>query len=422
MIAFWLLAAGLIAAAMACLLPPLLRQGRRAAAGRDAVPVAECYRGQLDDIEADLSAGTLAPARGREARDEVARRLLADADLAPAARQVDRPSPLLAAVLLAALPSAAIVLYLQLGNPIALWRADDAAHAHDGNNEPSAAQIEGMVSQLALRLRSDPDDVDGWALLARSYAALERPADAAAAYARAVALAPEEAALRADYADVLASVDGGRLNGAAFEQVQRALALDPDQPKSLALAASAAVERGDAPEAIRHWERLQRLLPPDSQTAARVAANLAQARSSASLEARGDQAAGAASVAGEVSLGGRAGRTPLAGETVFVYARPVDGSRLPLAVLRRRVSDLPFAFVLDDSLAMRPDHRLSGAGQVIVEARISASGNAMPSEGDLVGSTGPVPVGRTDLQLVIEGTIAPAYNAIGPVRQGEPGR
>lgn len=408
MITFWLLAAGLIAAAMGCLLPPLLRQGRRAAVERDTLPVADCYRGQLDEIEADLRAGTLAPARGREARDEVARRLLAEADLAPASRQVHRPSPLLAALLLAALPSAAIVIYLQLGNPLALWRADDAAHAHDSDSEPSAAQIEGMVNQLALRLRSQPDDAEGWYMLARSYAALERPADAAAAYARAVALAPEEAALRADYADALASVDGGRLNGPALEQVRRALALDPDQPKALALAASAAIERGDTPEAMGHWERLERLLPPDSRTAARVAANLAQARSSAPLETRGDKFVGAASVAGQVRLGGKAARTPRPDETVFVYARPVDGSRLPLAVLRARVGDLPLAFVLDDSLAMRPDHRLSGAGQVIVEARISASGNALPSEGDLVGSTGPVQVGRTGLQLVIEGTVSPA--------------
>lgn len=401
MITFWLLAAILIAAAMACLLPPLLRPRGSTAACGDTNPVADLYQGQLDDIEADLNAGTLDPVQGRAARDEVARRLLEGAlpaQTGPAVRHPDRPSPLLAGVLLAVVPSAAIFLYLHLGNPVALWHAGDPAHAPDSGHEASESQIEGMVNQLAQRLRSQPDDVEGWYMLARSYEALERHADAASAYARAIALAPDEAALRADYADVLASVDGGALNGPAFEQIGRALALDPDQPKALALAANAAMERGDAREAIRYWEHLHRMLPSDSQTAATIAANIAQARGSAAPAA-------SASVAGQVSLGEKARRTPRPDETVFVYARPVDGSRLPLAVMKRRVSDLPFAFVLDDSLAMRPDHRLSGASQVVVEARISASGNAMPSEGDLIGSAGQVTVGRRDLKIVIDDTV-----------------
>jgi cytochrome c-type biogenesis protein CcmH len=170
------------------------------------------------------------------------------------------------------------------------------------------------------------------------------------------------------------------------------------------------MERGDAREAIRYWEHLHRMLPSDSQTAATIAANIAQARGSAGPNTgigppAAAAAAASASVAGQVSLGEKARRTPRPDETVFVYARPVDGSRLPLAVMKRRVSDLPFAFVLDDSLAMRPDHRLSGASQVVVEARISASGNAMPSEGDLIGSAGQVTVGRRDLKIVIDDTV-----------------
>nr|WP_255371408.1 tetratricopeptide repeat protein [Cupriavidus sp. YR651] len=130
-----------------------------------------------------------------------------------------------------------------------------------------------------MRLRKAPDDPDGWYMLARSYGALERFDDAAAAYAKAVALVPDAAALRADYADALASASGGSLEGAPLEQIRQALALDPDEPKALALAGSAAAERGDLKEAIRYWEHLYRLLPSDSLTAMRVAANLAAAQS-----------------------------------------------------------------------------------------------------------------------------------------------
>ena len=411
MTVFWLLAAALMAGAMAWLLLPLLRPARHARAPGGPAPMVDLYRGQLEDIEADERRGELDAAHAGEARDEIGRRLLDEAGPG-SPRLRDAPSPLLAALLLALLPSAAIVLYLHLGNPVALWQVDDADHAHASDRAPSAAQIEGMVNQLAQRLRTEPDDAEGWSMLARSYAALDRPADAAVAYARAIALAPDEAALRADYADVLASVDGGRLNGRASAQIERALALDAHQPKALALAASAAMERGDAPEAVRRWQQLQRLLPPDSQTAARVAANIAQAQAPAAPAAE-------ASLAGRVRLGGQTGRTPAPDETVFVYARTTQGPRLPLAVLKRRVAELPFAFVLDDSLAMRPDHRLSGAGEVIVEARISRSGNASPGEGDLVGRTGPVAVGRRDLEIVIDG---PAASAAGPASPGTPQR
>lgn len=184
------------------------------------------------------------------------------------------PASATAAVLLGVVPSAAILLYLHLGNPIALWQGDALAHGH---GTPSPAQVEGMVNQLAQRLRSEPDDAQGWWMLARSYTVLERHADAASAYARAVALVPGDAALRADLADALATTEGGSLQGAAREHIQAALALDPREPKALALAASAALERGDTAAAVAAWERLLPVLPPESSAAAQVRANLARA-------------------------------------------------------------------------------------------------------------------------------------------------
>ncbi|NSX15291.1 c-type cytochrome biogenesis protein CcmI [Cupriavidus taiwanensis] len=401
MITFWLLAAALIAAATACLLWPLLR---RRAPSAPATPeralLVDLYHDQLRELDRDLRAGTLGAARHAEARDELGRRLLDEAAGSSSAPAGAGASPLLAALLLALLPSAAILLYLHLGNPVALWRADDLPAASGSEHQLSGAQVEGMVNQLAQRLRDAPGDAQGWAMLARSYSVLERHADAAAAYARAVELAPDVAALRADYADVLASLNGGALDGAPMAQVRQALVLDPDDPKALALAASAAAQRGDKQAAIGYWEHLHRLLPADSQTAARIAANLAAARGT-------DAAAPAPKITGMVTLSEKAGRTPQPGDTLFVYALPTDGSRMPLAVLRRQARDLPLSFTLDDAMAMRPEHRLSGQQQVMLEARISASGSALPKAGDLVGRTGPVAVGTEGIRIAIDDAIAP---------------
>ncbi|SPA22497.1 Cytochrome C-type biogenesis protein [Cupriavidus taiwanensis] len=402
MTTFWLLAAALIAAATTCLLWPLLRRPAPAAPAGPATPeralLVDLYHDQLGELDRDLHAGTLSAARHAEARDELGRRLLDEAAGTSAGPAGAGPAPLLAALLLAALPSAAILLYLHLGNPVALWRADDLPAAGGSEHQLSGAQVEGMVNQLAQRLRDAPGDAQGWAMLARSYSVLERHADAAAAYARAVELAPEVAALRSDYADVLATLNGGVLDDAPMAQVRQALALDPDDPKGLALAASAAAARGDKAAAIGYWEHLYRLLPADSQTAARIAANLAAARGTPA-------AAPAAAISGMVTLSEQAGRAPQAGDTLFVYALPVDGSRMPLAVLRRAARDLPLSFTLDDAIAMRPDHRLSGQRQVMLEARISASGSALPKPGDLVGRSGPVAVGTEGVRIAIDSRI-----------------
>ncbi|MBS0451229.1 MAG: c-type cytochrome biogenesis protein CcmI [Proteobacteria bacterium] len=414
MTTFWLGAALLVLLCMVVLLRPLLR-GAAPVRDVDAVPASEVYRDQVHELDGDLRRGTLDASQRHAAQDELGRRLLDDGAASPSAGagagasqgKGARRSPLLAALLLAAVPSAAILLYLQLGNPLALWRPGDMGPmAKEGmGHELSNAQVEGLVNQLAQRLRAQPDDAEGWYMLGRSYAALERPADAAVAYAKAVELVPDEAMVRADYADVLASVNGGSLQGPAQVQIDRALALDPDQPKALALAASAAMERGDKAQAVVHWEHLLALLPPQSQTAARIAASLAEARGETPVPVAG---AAAASVAGRVAISDKVARKPAPDETVFIYARPVDGSRMPLAVLRRQVRDLPLNFKLDDSLAMDAGHRLSSQQSVMLEARISASGNAISQPGDLVGKAGPVPLGSSAIDISIDSMLPPA--------------
>jgi cytochrome c-type biogenesis protein CcmH len=94
-------------------------------------------------------------------------------------------------------------------------------------------------------------------------------------------------------------------------------------------------------------------------------------------------------------------------DTVFVFARAATGSRMPLAILRKQVKDLPISFTLNDSMAMSPSNALSSVPQVIVGARISKSGNAMPQPGDLSGQTDPVKVGATGLKIEIKDAVKP---------------
>ena len=266
---------------------------------------------------------------------------------------------------------------------------------------------------LARRLSTNPADPDGWLMLARSYTVLGRYADAATAYSRALALRPGDAQLLADYADTLAITQGKRLAGEPATLIQRALKADPGNLKALALAGSEAYERRDYRAAGDYWERLLLRVPPGTDLQRSVQANLDEARA---LQAGGSpaqitrqsaaaQAPAGGRVAGTVRLGPALAARASAQDTVFVFARALNGPRMPLAILRRRVAELPFEFVLDDSLAMDARLKLSGMRDVAVGARISRSGNALPQPGDLQGLVQPVAVGASGIDIVIDAEV-----------------
>ena len=190
-----------------------------------------------------------------------------------------------AAVLSLTLPVAALAVYLEVGDPRAAAEANTeggATHATQG------VDVEAMVEGLAARLQASSEDLQGWMVLARSREVQERYAEAATAYRRAIALAtaPDQTLLRAklqaDLADTLGSQQQGDLGGPALAAIEAALALDPDQPKALALAGAAAVRQGDLALARRHWTKLQGLLEPGSDMAQRVGADLARLAEDAS--------------------------------------------------------------------------------------------------------------------------------------------
>jgi len=407
MTVFALIAVVMAAAAVAWVLLPLLRRRNADGGVERAASNLAVYRDQLAELDADLSSGTLSGAQYEQAKLEIERRVLDEAggEGAPAPR-VSRNGRWIAALLAAAIPLCAASLYWLLGNPDALSPRGSVAA---GEHQITAQQIEAMVAKLAARLEQNPDDANGWAILARSYATMQRFPEAIAAYAKAVALARDDATLLADYADLLATSAGRKLEGRPLELVMQALKLDPNQWKALALAGTAAFDRKDYKTAVAYWEKLLPQLPSDSEFGLSMKASIAEARQLAGIKS-GDlpaspPPAAAASVRGTISLSpALAGRIKPT-DTVFIFTRAAEGPRQPIAAIRRQVSELPVQFTLDDSQSMSAEMKLSSFREVVVGARISKSGSATPQSGDLQGISQKVKVGAADVVVVIDSVV-----------------
>lgn len=399
MILFGLGALALLAVALAFVLWPLAREphGRGAA---EAATNAAILKDQFAELERDHATGTIATPEYEQAKVELKRRLLEDtgaADTTTAAPPRRRWAAVATAV---ALPVTAAGLYLALGNPAALAPAPVQAAV-------TPAEIEAMVAKLAARLESRPDDLEGWAMLGRSYKVLGRNAEAAQAYAKAGSALAGDPRLLVDYAESLALAHGGNLQGKPAELIARALELDPGFALARMLSGAVAFQREDYAGAIREWSAVQSRFPPDSDEARGIGESIAKARELAAAQPGPKAKAGAtaAKVAGTVRLSGELAARAAPTDTVFIFARAAAGGGPPLAVLRRQVKDLPLAFALDDTMAMAPERKLSGAQEVVVGARISRSGSPLPQSGDLQGLSRPVKVGAAGVAVVIDAAV-----------------
>jgi cytochrome c-type biogenesis protein CcmH len=397
---FWLVGAVAAAAVIAWVLRPLLTRKMAAPPSRAAANVA-IYRDQLRELDADLAAGTLAREDYERARAELEARALRDAGqpAAPAVRPSGRG---FAWALAGAVPLAAVALYVLVGNPGAIDR-DAQLHA-------SRAQVEAMVERLAARLRENPDDVNGWKLLGRSYGVMGRYGEAADAYAKAAVRAPRDAQLLADLADVLAMARGQSLQGEPEQLALRALEIEPGNLKALALAGSAAFERKDYAAAAKQWERMLAYVEPNSEDARAIQQNVAEARSLAGEKPSTPKPTSptpslSSGLRGTVSLSPKLKDKASPEDTVFVFARAAEGPPMPLAVARVRVRDLPYRFALDDSMAMSPALKLSAFPQVVVTARVSKSGAATAQPGDLQGASAPVANDAAAVSVVIDAQV-----------------
>ena len=428
MLTFWIVAALLIVAALAIILVPLLRPRARSGPSIREANLA-VLRGQRQEIEADVSRGLLAKDARESALAELAAR--AEEDLAAAGDSQPAPArrPWAVVAFFAVLvPVVTVAFYLWVGTPA----ATDPAVMAAASAQPGDHQIEEMVTVLEQKMKERPDDVQGWMLLARSYAATGKMEKSLSAYAHLAKIAPQDASVLADYADALALSRGRNLAGEPTEIVQRALQIDPRHTKALALAGTATMNSGDFAASVGYWERLHAVVPPGSEDATEVRKIIDDVRSRAAAAGKplpASKALAAASpappaamkvapvpsgaapapamasgktVSGTVKLAGALAGKTAPTDTLFIYARAETGSRIPLAIIRGGAGELPKAFVLDDSMGMTPAARLSTTASVVIEARVSRAGGAVTRPGDLVGTSKPVAPGAKGVDIVID--------------------
>ncbi len=426
MTVFWIAAALMLLLALSFLLPPLMRRRAGAALSPPAsTRNVALLREQLRQLDAELASGTLDAEQHRASRAEIEQRALDEQeDLRDAPPLKAGRASRTALLLGLAMPLLAVGLYTAIGNRAAL--APPGVLSAASAPEITVAQVEAMAEQLAAKMplrAGQPDELEGWVLLARTYAALGKFNEASGAYARATALSPQDAQLLADHADALGMLPGqGPAQSAAL--VARALKIEPKNVKALALAGTTAFDRGDFASAVNYWSRARAETPGEGEFQQGLDRGIAEARAAAGAPGTGGSAApslpavaanaqaaplaaapsaGAAVVKGVVRLAPALASRTAPGDTVFIVARAAEGPRMPLAIVRRTAADLPIAFTLDDSSSMAPELKLSKFERVVVSARVSKSGQAMPAAGDLVGQSATLTVAAGQpLELVID--------------------
>lgn len=410
MTSFYLAAGALEVAALIFLLRPwrgwLSDQQTNAATGDDAVLNlnAAVHRDRLAELERDHSNGTLSDKAVVEARAELQRQLIDDtADFrikqtssvnpAKPTNSLNRNSVVALCILT---PLLAVALYATLGNHAALLSPTEA-------DQRAQADMEQRVAQLARKMEQDPKP-EGLMMLARSYKSLGRWDDAVRTFER---IGPEldtNAVMLAEFAEALAQQNRG-FDGRPRTLIQRALVIEPNAMLALFLAGSDAMESKHYQKAAEYWSKLLPQLEPDSEDARMVMGGIAAAKERAGMTAPRNSPSSSAqekSVSGQVTLSPALKAKAHPNDVLFIFARAVNGPRMPLAALKARVGDLPLKFKLDDSQAMNPELTISKTPELRIEARISKTGQAMPGAGDLTGKSATVKPGASSVQVVID--------------------
>ncbi len=402
MTSFVLLAAVMTLVALAFVVVPLLR------AHRNADPT-ENRRRALDR----------ALASGAISAEEYASKIAAsttdrspDTTTLPARTRSGYVALLLTVLLL---PAIAIFTYTQVGRPQAMNPAAPQPTASDAG---AGIDMDQAVAGLAEKLKQDPEDAQGWALLGRAYQSMQRPEEALEAIRRARQLLPDDPDLMAEYAQALVMGGGKDFSGEPRQLLDRALAIQPDNQRALWLRGVAEHQAGDYAASIATWNHLLGLLPAGSPVAASVQSQIDDARGKAGLPAAAtirqptpQTADSSATSAPQLTVSVRLDPTIAAqvepSMTVFVFARAVSGPPMPLAIQRLTVSQLPTTLTLDDSNGMLPNMKLSDFPQVVIGARISRSGDPIAQSGDWQTLSGSVDVGHRETIVLTIDQIVP---------------
>ncbi len=397
MITFIVLIFCLIAIALFFVLPPLLGHYKVSQTLHNELNLA-IYEQRLKELEEE-SEDDLSPEQKDSLRQELKKSLLQDMGEKENSEKASSPkqrSGILATFIGVSIPLLALALYGMLG-PAELPEilagqatlAEQTQRSHNGRQLPDVAK---MVAKLEQRMKKDPENAKGWLMLGRSYMYMQRLNDAREAYKKSLMLDKNNPQTLTDYAEVLAMIRQGNMQGKPTEYVFQALKLDPGLPKALWLAGAAKMQIKDYQGAIDYWQRLMQKHELGGKGALELQKRIdmaAQAMHDSGkqpkLKKTTTKLENKTTITVEVKLDPALASKTNPNETIFVYAKAVGGPPMPLAIVRKQVKDLPLKVILDDSMAMTPRTRLSSFKRVYVGARISKSGNARANAGDLQG-------------------------------------
>lgn len=375
------------------------------------------YKTKLQELNADLQTGVIDAQQFAEAEVELKKKLLADtADKKSnqtVASDLQRQRSFVAILL--ALPLVVALLYAWFGHPKSLHQASPHVAETTGTSattdttntesQKKNPQLPELIAKLKKHVQEKPEDATGWYYLGRSYAAAEEMNNAAEAYKKSIAIDAKNPDVLADYADVLGVIHSGQLKGKSQELAEQALKLNPKHPKSLYLLGTAYFQQGLFTQAADTWTVLLGQIPEDTEFKKTVQGIIAEAREKAGLKSPASTTTPnttatsttpqAALVKGTVTLAAELKSQISPQDTVFIFARADDGSKMPLAALKIKAQELPYSFEFSDANGLSAERKLSDQKRVIIIARVSRTHNTMPSSGDLEGQSAVIELANT---------------------------
>lgn len=406
MIIFWLIAGAMLLVALLYLAVSMLSRKDSIEVDRNEQNLLIAEE-RLQVVEAEYADSLISENEYRQLKTEI-EKTLADELVQSAGK--NRSSANSGAIGLAAvgimLPLFGLAMYGLLGNPDFIKSGTSAGtqavaqHSPAGGTGTEGQSMDTLVDQLARKLQQDPDNLEGWFLFGKSLMSLGRYDEAVKAFEIVNEKLPEpQSGVLLALANAVAMNQNGRIVGRPAELVQQALEVDPQSVTGLWLAGMAAEEAGEHEQALAYWQKADPLLADDPQNRAElrnmmsaVAGKLGRTlvfdeapamQPEAAVVPKASPAPGAAkSVRVKVSLSPEAQAQASPDDTVFIFARAVEGPPMPLAASRHQVRDLPIEVTLDDAMAMMPQMKMSAFDAVNVSAKISSSGNATVSSGD----------------------------------------
>lgn len=421
MITFWIFAVAMVIVALIFLLRPFFLDMKQDEVERSALNVS-ITKERLSELETELEQGTISQSEYEQTREELEQALLYDVEQETTnVKKVNSESynRFTRLVLIFSVPVLAISLYVYLGQPELIeggkkQAAAPAGHGAASNGKANLGTVEQLVEKLAAKLKENPNNAEGWFMLGRSYMSMNRYKEAVEALEKTNQLVPDNPVVMLRYADALTMLRGGKISGKPFELIKRAIALKPDDPTGLWLIGMGYEEQGDYKKAISYWNLLLALVK-DEKSMDEVKTLIRRAQSKAGISAA--ESSAPATIVSEkkaitslnvsVSIDKSKLKDVSMDDTVFIFAKAINGPPMPLAVVRKQVKDLPLQVTLDDSMAMIPSMKLSSFIKVQVSARVSKSGNPRAQSGDIQSETYVAKPGQKEKILLIINKLLP---------------